>query len=224
MVLGHVGPIEQYAIRIAEAHSLGHGPGEHTDIWGVEFQRSAQKVWKETLPLPFQREVAESYERCAWLMESASPDESIVADWENIAMYLGAIAAAINEDPECAELAMTSDTLGIGHMPEAIHYERLADLMSVDAAERLRASAGAVAQHCRFSLPSAPNEEQLICLQGLANGEKHAELAKRLGYSERHLQRILAHMWHQFGLDNAIEGVAFAVAQRWVTVPRTVAQ
>ncbi len=31
-------------------------------------------------------------------------------------------------------------------------------------------------------------------------------------------------MWHQFGLDNATEGVAFATAQGWVTVPRNVAQ
>lgn len=109
-------------------------------------------------------------------------------------------------------------------MPEAIHYEKLAELMSVDTAERLRATAAAVARYCRLNSPAAPNEVQLASLQGLANGEKHAELAKRLGYSERHLQRILADMWYQFGLDNTTEGVAFATAQGWITVPRNVAQ
>jgi len=224
VVLGHVVQIEEYAARISEAHSLGHGPGEHTDIWGMEFQRKAQKVWKETLPPLFQRKVADSYGRCAWLMESVLCDESIAADWENIARYLVAVAAVIAEDPDCAEQEMPSDPLGTGHMPETIHYEGLAELMSVDAAERLRASAATVARHCRFNSSAAPNDVQLACLQGLANGEKHAELAKRLGYSERHLQRILADMWHHFGLDNPAEGVAFAVTQGWVSVPRTVAQ
>jgi len=68
--------------------------------------------------------------------------------------------------------------------------------------------------------PLEPNEAQVACLQGLANGEKHADLAKRLGYSERHLQRILADMWHQFGVDSTTEGGAFAVAQGWITVSR----
>lgn len=113
VVLGHVAPIEQYAIRIADAHSLGHGPGQHTDIWSMEFQRKAHKVWKETLPPQFLRQVADSYGRCAWLMESASPDESITADWENIARYLGTVAAAIAEDPDCAEQETPPDSPGL---------------------------------------------------------------------------------------------------------------
>ena len=219
VVLRHVVPVEQYAIRIAEAHGLGYGPGEHTDIWGVEFQRKAQKVWKETLPPLFQRQVADSYERCAWLMGSVSPDQSVAGDWENVAGYLSSVAVAINKDPDCAELEVPSESLDIGHMPEVIHYERLAELMHLDAVEELRAAAAAVTRFCRFNSLSAPNEMQLACLQGLANGEKHADLAKRLGYSKRHLQRILADMWHQFGIDNTTEGVSHAVAQGWITVP-----
>ncbi len=72
-------------------------------------------------------------------------------------------------------------------MLEVIHYERLSNLISVDAVERLRSTAAAVARLCRLKSLAAPNEVQLASLQGLANGEKHAELAKRLGYSERHL-------------------------------------
>ncbi|WP_420434666.1 hypothetical protein [Candidatus Poriferisocius sp.] len=219
MVLRHAALIEQYAIRIAEAHGLGYGPGEHTDIWGVEFQRNAQKVWKETLAPLFHRQVADSYERCAWLMGSVSPDQSVAGDWENVAGYLSAVAVAINKDPDCAELEVPSGSLDIRHMPEVIHYERLAELMHPDAAERLRSTAAAVAHYCRTSLSIVPDEMQLACLQGLANGEKHADLAMRLGYSERHLQRILADMWHQFGVDSTIEGVSHAVAQGWITVP-----
>ena len=205
VILIHAAPIEQYASRIAEAHSLSHGPGGHTDIWGVEFQRKAQRVWKETLPPLFQRQVADSYHRCAWMMGTVLPNESVVGDWENVARYLGAVAAAIDEDPDCAEQKAPSDSLGIGHLPEAIHYEELADLMHPDAVGRLRAEAAAVARFCRFNSSDAPDETQLACLQGLADGEKHSGLAKRLGYSERHLQRIFAEMWHQFGVDGTVE-------------------
>jgi hypothetical protein len=221
VVLRHSAPIEQYASRIAEAHSLGHGPGGYTDIWGVEFQRNAQRVWKETLPPLFQRQVADSYGRCAQMMAAMLPDESVVGDWVNITRYLGAVAAAIDEDPDCAKQKASPENPRIGHLPEVIHYEGLADLMHPDVVENLRAEAAAVAQFCRFNSSTAPDEMQLACLQGLANGERHAELARRLGYSERHLQRILADMWEQFGVENTVEGVAHAVAQSWITVPRS---
>ena len=222
VVLRLTAPIEQYASRIAEAHSLGYGPGGHTDIWGVKFQRKSQKVWKETLPSLFQRQVADSYERCAWFMGSVSPDQSVAGDWENVAGYLSAVAVAINKDPGCAELEVPSDSLDTGHMPEVIHYERLAELVHPDAVERLRSAAAAVARFCRFNLSIAPDEIQLAFLQGLASGEKHADLAERLGYSQRHFQRILADMWDQFGVENTIQGLSYAVAQGWIAVPRYV--
>ncbi|MYG72490.1 MAG: hypothetical protein F4197_08455 [Acidimicrobiia bacterium] len=220
VVLRHVVAVEQYAVNIAEAHKLGFGPGGHTDVLRVEFQRKAQKVWKKTLPPLFLRQVADSYERCAWLMESVLPDESVGGDWANIARYLGAVATAIDEDPDCTEQEMMMESPDIEYMPEVIHYERLAELMHPDAVEGLRAAAAAVAQICRSNSSITPNKVQLVCLQGLANGEKQASLAKRLGYSERHIQRIIADMWHQFGVDNTTQAVAFAVAQCWVTVPQ----
>ena len=148
--------------------------------------RGAEKVWKETLPSLFQRQVADSYERCAWFMGSVSPDQSVAGDWEYIAGYLSAVAAAINKDPDCAELEVPSDSPYIGQMPEVIHYEKIAELLHPDAAERLHAAAGAVARFCRFNSSIVPDKMQIACLQDLANGEKHADLAKRLGYSERH--------------------------------------
>ncbi|MCY4136283.1 MAG: hypothetical protein OXG30_15450 [bacterium] len=224
------GSVGSFAVRIvrfagcvADAHRLGHGPGEQSDIWGAELQRKAQKVWKETLPAQLLRQVADSYERCAWLMHSVLPDESILGDWENMARYLSTVAAAIGEDPDCAKQEIPASPFHIGHIPEVIHYEKLVELMRPDAVEQLRAAASAVARYCRFNSTIAPDDMQFACLQGLANGERLASLAKRLGYSERHVQRILAEMWHQFGVASTTEGVAFAVAQGWVTTHRDIA-
>ena len=218
-ILRRVVPIEQYASRIAEAHGLGHGPGENIELWNVGIQRSALEIWKETLPAWFLSRVAESYELCQELMAAVLPDESAFDEWGNIERYLGVVAAAISEDPTCAASRDATDALGVGDMPEVIHYEKLAGLMHPDAVEALRAAAAAVGHFCRFGLGSAPSEVQLACLQGLANGERHAALAKRLGYSERHLQRILADIWHQFDVDGTIQGMAFAVQNGWVSVP-----
>ncbi len=41
----------------------------------------------------------------------------------------------------------------------------------------------------------------------------------RVGYSKHHVQRILGDTWDQFGVETAAQGVAFAVAQGWTTVP-----
>ncbi|WP_419924308.1 hypothetical protein [Candidatus Poriferisocius sp.] len=220
VVLKHAIPIERYAKRISEAHELGHGPGSNADICDLGLQRKAQKVWKETLPPPFLSKVADSYGRCAQMMSGALPDDSADGDWDIVCRYLGAVATAIAEDSEQGMNQAPLDMPDIAEMPDVIRYDSLAELMHPDAVEGLRSASVAVARYCRFATQIAPDETQMACLQGLASGEKHADLAERLGYSERHLQRILADMWHQFGVDSAIEGVAFAVDQGWITVPK----
>lgn len=219
VVLRHADPIEQYAHWVAEAHTLGHGPGEYTDIWNIEFQRMALEIWKETLPPLFLRQVSNSYKRCAWLMETILPHDSVPDGWETTIRYLSMVAAAVDTDPICAEQEVPSDALDIGHMPEVIRYERLAELMHPGAVEKLRSAAATVIRFCRFNSSMAPDETQLACLQGLANGEKRADIAKRLGYSERQIRRIFNDLWEQLGVANGMQGLAYSVAQGWVTLP-----
>ncbi|MDE0118190.1 MAG: hypothetical protein OXT07_16440 [bacterium] len=221
VILRHAVPIERYATRISEAHGLGHGPGSYANICDLELQRKAREVWKETLPPPFLSSVGDSYGRCAQLMGAVLPDGSAEGDWDVVCRYLGAVATVMAEDSDLGIPEVPPGSADIREMPAVIHYESLAELMHPDAAVGLRSASAAVGRYCRFAGQSAPDETQLACLQGLANGEKHADLAVRLGYSERHLQRILADMWHQFGVNGTIEGVAHAVAQGWVTVPES---
>ncbi|MDE0579890.1 MAG: hypothetical protein OXI29_08455, partial [bacterium] len=94
-------------------------------------------MWKETLSAQLLRQVADSHERCAWLMHSVLPDESIVGDWENMARYLGTVAAAIGEDPDCAKQEMPASPLRVGYIPEVIRYEKLAELVRPNAVDEL---------------------------------------------------------------------------------------
>ena len=217
----HAAPVERYAIRIREAHKLGHGPGQCVDICDLGLQRKALQVWKETLPPAFLGAVADSYVRCAQLMGAVLSDGSAQANWDILARYLGAVATAMGEDSDLRNRQPTAGAPAIKDMPEVIRFESLAELMHPDAVETLRGSSAAVARYCRFGLHSAPDDTQLVCLQGLADGDRQADIAKRLGYSQRHIQRILADLWHQFGVENAIQGLSFAVAQGWIAVSRT---
>lgn len=102
---------------------------------------------------------------------------------------------------------------------ELLRYEELAKIMHPALVDNLHNSAASVAGYCRLFAPLAPGETQLACLHALAAGQNQADLAANLGYSKRHVQRILADTWDQFGVETAAQGVAFAVAQGWITVP-----
>ena len=189
---------------------MGLGPGRHSEICDLGLQRKALQVWKQTLPPLFLGGVADSYARCALLMGTVVPDGSAQADWDTPARYLGAVATAIAEDPGFRNRQPPAGAPAIQDMPEVNRYESLAELMHPDAVEAPRESSAAVARYCRFAMHSAPDDTQLVCLQGLANGDKQADIAKRLGCSQRHLQRILADLWHHFGVQNAIQGLSLA--------------
>ena len=70
---------------------------------------------------------------------------------------------------------------------------------------------------------TVPSEPQLLCLQGLANGQRQQDIAGNLGYSRRHLQRVLAELWTQLEVSTPSQGVAHAVVQGWITVERSYA-
>ncbi len=63
-----------------------------------------------------------------------------------------------------------------------------------------------------------PSEEQLMCLQGLALGESHQEIAHNLSYSTRQLERMLNKMRGKLEVATSTEALALAVNEGWVTV------
>ena len=170
-----------------------------------------------TLPPLYLRLIADSFDHCASVMSIVRPDGLLIDEWDTALSYFQTISSAIADDVDQRGPLEASELND--NIMDLLRYEELAELMHSDLVNILHNSATAVAEHCRFFLPLAPDDTQLACLQGLALGQNQAELAAQLGYSKRHLQRMLATLWDQFGVEGPAQGVAFAVTQGWVTIP-----
>lgn len=150
-------------------------------------------------------------------MAAMQPDGPVAESWNIVTSYLKGISETVADgidpapSPDVAEV--TENTM------ELLRYEELAKLVRPELVDNLHNSAVSVADFCRLFGPLAPDETQLACLRALAVGQHQAGLAAHLGYSKRHVQRLLADMWDQFGVETAPQGVAFAVAQGWITIP-----
>ena len=169
-----------------------------------------------TLSPQYLKRIADSFWRCSGLMAAKQPDGPVTESWNIVTSYLKGISETIADgidlapSPDVAEV--TENTM------ELLRYEELAKLMHPALVDNLHNSAASVADYCRLFGPLAPDETQLACLQALATGQHQAHLAAYLGYSKRHVQRLLADMWDQFGVETAAQGVAYAAAQGWITI------
>ncbi|WP_419919198.1 helix-turn-helix domain-containing protein [Candidatus Poriferisocius sp.] len=105
-------------------------------------------------------------------------------------------------------------------MLELVRYEELAKLFHPELVNKLHNAATVIVRYCRFDSPFVPDDFQLACLQRLANGEHYADIANHMRYSKRQIQRKLTDLWNQLGVDNPTQGLAIAVEQGWVTIPR----
>lgn len=217
VILRHACWMERHASQIAEAFEAGHGPGEHTDAASADLHRQIGSVYQMTLSPHYLRLVADSFWRCSDLMAAMSPDEPAIDSWNTVSCYLQGVSetvsSGLNHSQPNGDSEFNDNTM------ELLRYEKLATLMRPELVGALHNAATAVADYCRFFTPLAPNDTQLACLKALAAGQNQDDIAKNLGYSKRHIQRILADMWDQFGVDTAPQGLAFAAAQEWVTVP-----
>ena len=209
-----------FASCVAEAHALGHGPGGHRSPWGIEFQREACPVLAMTLSAGYLRGVANAGQRCSELMIGAAPEREVSSDWEVVAEFLSATAAALFEVPEVAEVAAGVGTLEIGSVPPPVlRYDLFAELLHPAGVARLKDAATAVARRCEVQLGVAPTAQELEWIISAAAQEPVSALAERNQTSTRSMYRRLEVMWARLGARNQIQGVAMAVQQGWIAAP-----
>ena len=217
MILRHARWVGRHASQIAEAIDAGHGPGRHIEVDSTELHRQLGSVYQMTLTPHYLWRIADSFWRCSDLMVAMQPDGPVAGGWDTVIGYLKGtsetVAVGIDQAPPPDGAEVTDNTM------ELLRYEEFAKLMHPELVGNLHNSAASVADYCRLFAPLAPDETQLACLHALAAGQNQAGLAAHFGYSKRHVQRILADMWDQFDMETAAQGVAFAVAQGWITIP-----
>lgn len=70
-----------------------------------------------------------------------------------------------------------------------------------------------VATRLEDPVPRRISDRDLTILTQLAGGMTMAELAKELGFSERHVRRQASALWKAMGVDGRIQGLIVAARQ-----------
>ena len=221
------GSVSSFAVRIAhfagciaEAHRLGHGPGQSRKPWGVGFQRRACSIYGLTLRPEYLRGVADASGYCAGLMDGEVPEDGAAVDWGIVAEFLRATSEALGEVPAVAGVASGAGAAEIGStLPPVLRYELFAELLSSKGVERLGDAAGAVARCCESQVQVVPTAQQLEWLLSVAAQEPVDVLAERNETSTRGMYRRIEKMWERLGAANQVQGVALAVQQGWIAPP-----
>lgn len=212
--------IANYASSIAEAHTLGHGPGALDEIWTREYQEKAIQVYQLTLPWNYQATLAANFHATAREMTVAATPAHVASEWYIINEYLRTASEVIfSYLPTDTEI--TADQPIAPRTPGVMQFSLLAEIASADAAAELEAAGTAV----RSALQTKPQDghtpnpltrEQTCLLQFLAAGHKIVDIGADLGYSTRSIQRKLTDIRTQLNVETNHEVLALAVKQGWL--------
>lgn len=222
-----LGSVNSFAVRIehlaecvAEAHKVGHGPGNHRRPWELDFQHQAVRVYAETLPPPYLRGMADASRRTARIMDEAGVDEPTAADWDIVARFLRATADALVEDssiaaitPETGRSDLASTATGL------VRYERLAELLHTQGITRLGNAASTVVCYCQERLKVVPTTQELEWIISVAVNEPIERLSERNNMSSRGMYHRLETLWKRLGVSTPVQGVALAVQRGWIASP-----
>ncbi len=94
-----------------------------------------------------------------------------------------------------------------------IHYDRLAELTTLDGARRLERAAIAVQRHIGAPTQSMIDDGQRRLLNLLAGGTAIVDMAGSLGYSERTIYRALNRLYRTLGVADRIHAVRKAATE-----------
>ncbi len=221
------GSVSSFAVRIAhfagcvaDAHRLGHGPGEYRKPWGIGFQRQACLVYAQTLRAEYLRGVVDASAYCAELMDGVEPEDEVAADWRTVAEFLGSTSQALGEMPEVADVASGLGAAEIGSAPPAVlRYELFAKLLDSRGVVRLGDASAAVVRCCESQVQVVPTAQELEWIISVAAQVPIEELAERNELSARGMYRRIEKLWEHLGVANQVQGVALAVQRGWIGPP-----
>jgi len=204
---------------IVEAHRLGVGEGHHEFPWTLAYQREADHIFG-SLPMWYESDVAALFGRCAEIMDECSIPARLGPDWMIVTECLVSTRQSILErlasaDPDARPRTSTSgepiDKLETP--PFTIRFDALAAMTTTAGAMRLEQAATAVRRYMEAPAPELLNDREHELLKRLADGEAIADIASKMGYSERSIYRALASLWKKLGVTGRMQGVRKAALE-----------
>lgn len=204
------------ALAIAEAHRFGRSEGPHERPWTAEYHRDAVEVYAKSLPWSYQQNIATLFGHSADTMDGLSIPAVLAEDWAIITEYLRGASLAIDRWLSSQESRLLeSETVFSSdiedHTPVLVHFDELAELTTSEGANRLGRAALAVQSHLETLSQARLGEQEQRMLEMVASGMTIGEIAVKLNYSPRSLQRELGKLWRALGVHDRTEGLRKAV-------------
>jgi len=201
-----------------ECYLFGVPEGAHSEPWGGDYHREAVAVYNESLPWTYQRDIATLFRDSLGAMARCLIPAELVEDWAIVTAYMREAADAIEDwlesgqprpDRSCAAVSpgVTSD------VPRVVHWDALAALTTQDGTRRLKAACVAVQRYFDAEAPPSLDASERLMLESLASGAAIADVASRMGYSERSMYRELSKLWDKLGVSGRAAAVHKATVE-----------
>ena len=203
---------------ILEAYRFGAAEGPYREPWRVEYHREAVKIYSESLPWSYQRDVARLFRDSEKAMEERLIPSGLAGDWAIVTAYMREAAGSIEDWLASAEPASSGPRLAQApeltpENPRVVHWDSLAALTTTDGVRRLRRASVAVRQHFDAEAPPSLETSEQLMLKRLASGVPIADVASEMGYSERSMYRELSRLWDKLGVSGRAAGLRKATAE-----------
>ena len=203
-----------------EAYRFGVPEGPHREPWTAEYHREAVRVYSESLPWTYQRDMARLFRDSERAMAGRLIPSDLAEDWAIITAYMHEAADSIEEwlasgEPRTQRsgLAVSPDLMTNISIPRVVHWDALAGLTTQDGTRRLKNACVAVKQYFDAEVPRSLEPSERLMLERLASGAAIADVASEMGLSERSMYRELAKLWDKLGVSGRAAGVHKATAE-----------
>lgn len=212
------GRIAGGARAIAEAHRFGVPEGSHDELWTSEYHGDAVRIYGESLPRSYQRDIASLFSHGNDALAEMTIPTRLAEDCLIVGGYMrnacAAIVAWLDAEPGGLEAPEPADPPEIDdRTPVVIHFDRLAALATREGACRLERAAVAVQHHVGTSpVPALDNGQQRL-LRGVASGKPIIDLATEYGYSRSSMYRELSKLWRALGVSDRAHAIRKAAEE-----------
>ena len=201
-----------------EAYRFGVPEGPHREPWTAEYHREAVRVYNESLPSSYQRDVAKLFRDSLTAMAECSIPADLAADWAIVTAYMREAATSIEDWLVSGESASgRSGSAGAPeltlHNPRVVHWDVLAGLTTQAGTRRMKNACVAVKQYFDAEVPPSLEASERRMLERLISGAAIADVASEMGYSERSMYRELSKLWKKLGVSGRVAGLRKAIAE-----------
>lgn len=202
---------------LLECYRFGVAEGPHQP-WTAEFHREAVKIFSESLPSSYQRDVARLFRDSEKAMGERSIPSGLAADWAIVTAFMREVAASVEDwlasgEPVSSAPKLAETPEQTAENPRVVHWDDVAALTTSDGTRRLRRASVAVRQYFDAEAPPSLAVSERLMLKRLASGVSIADLASEMGYSERSMYRELSKLWDKLGVPGRAAGLHKATTE-----------